>query len=283
MPACRLSLIFSALTAVGLALVGCTAPGTESGPAPGQTAEGAEVEFNDPLEDLNRSIFGFNQVVDEVVLVPVAKGYRTAVPPPMRASVHDFLQNLNGPVIFANDVLQVQPLLAAETLARLTINSTVGVGGMFDVASRIGIPYHTNDMGITFATYGAPEGPYLVAPVLGPTNPRDIVGEIGDSFIDPADQVAGWKHWYASLGRTVVSGIDVRSRNIEALADIEKTSLDFYATIRSLYRQRRASEIRHENSGLPNPTTLQGSEAPRNPAVSPFFANPPTFREFSAK
>jgi phospholipid-binding lipoprotein MlaA len=258
MPAYRISLLVSALSAIGLALVGCAAPGTGSGPAPGQTADAAEVEFNDPLEDLNRSIFGFNQVVDEVVLVPVAKGYRTAVPPPMRASVHDFLQNLNGPVIFANDVLQGQPSLAAQTLGRVAINSTVGVGGMFDVASRVGIPHHANDMGITFATYGIPEGPYIVAPVLGPTNPRDIAGQVGDSFIDPADQVAGWKHWYASLGRTVVSGIDVRSRNIEALADIERTSLDFYATIRSLYRQRRAAEIRHEESGLPNPTTLQG-------------------------
>ena len=288
MPACRVSLVVPALGAVGLALVGCAAPGTGPGAAPGQTAEAAEVEFNDPLEDLNRSIFRFNQAVDEVVLVPVAKGYRTAVPPPLRASVYDFLRNLNGPVTFANDVLQAQPLLAAQTLARLTINSTVGVGGMFDVASRIGVPHHSNDMGITFATWGIDEGPYLVAPVLGPTNPRDIAGNVADTFIDPADYFAGKHHlWYASLARTVVSGIDVRSRNIEALADIEKTSLDFYATIRSLYRQRRAAEIRHEDSGLPNPTALQSSEAPRNPAVSPFLANPSRFparfKELSAK
>jgi phospholipid-binding lipoprotein MlaA len=254
MPGCHVSPLVSAFAAIGFALVGCAAPGTGSGLSPDQAAETAEVEFNDPLEEWNRSIFGFNQVVDEVVLVPVAKGYRTAVPPPMRSSVHDFLQNLNAPVIFANDVLQAQPRLAAQTLARLTINSTVGVGGMFDVASRIGIPHHSNDMGITFATYGIDEGPYLVAPVLGPTNPRDIVGNVADSFIDPANYFAGkYDVWYAPLARTVVSGIDLRARNIEALADIEKTSLDFYATIRSLYRQRRAAEIRHEDSNLPNP------------------------------
>ena len=281
MSVCRLSLTLSALATIGLALVGCAAPGT--GPSPDPTAEIVDIEFNDPLEEWNRSIFAFNQVVDDVVLVPVAKGYRTAVPPPMRSSVRDFLRNLNGPVIFANDVLQGQPVLAANTLARLAINSTVGVGGMFDVASRVGIPRHTNDMGITLATYGVDEGPYLVAPVLGPTNPRDLVGQIVDGFIDPADQVAGRKYWYASLSRTVVSGIDVRSRNIEALADIERTSLDYYATIRSLYRQRRAAEIRHEDSNLPNPTISPSSEGGRNPAVSPFFANPPTFREFSAK
>src|SRR3954449_12015255 len=281
---CHVSLLVTALAAIGLALVGCAAPGTGSGLSADQAAETAEVEFNDPLEELNRSIFGFNQTVDEVVLVPVAKGYRTAVPPPMRASVHDFLQNLNEPVIFANDVLQAQPVLAAKTLARLSVNSTVGVAGMFDVASRIGIPQHPNDMGVTFATWGIGEGPYLVAPVLGPTTPRDIAGQIGDSFLDPANYVAGQHHvWYAPLSRTVVSGIDLRSRYIEALADIEKTSLDYYATIRSLYRQRRAAEVRHEDSGLPNPSALQGSEAPRNPAVSPLFANPPTFKEFSAK
>ena len=280
MPACRRTFIVPAFAAA-LALAGCTTAGTEPSASEDQMAE---VEFNDPLEELNRSIFRFNQVVDEVVLVPVSKGYRTAVPPPMRASVHDFLQNLNSPVTFANDVLQGQPRLAAQTLGRLAINTTVGVGGMFDVASRIGIPHHTNDMGITFATYGVDEGPYLVAPVLGPTNPRDLVGKIGDSFLDPADYVAGsYNVWYAPLSRTVVSGIDVRSRNIEALADIEKTSLDFYATIRSLFRQRRAAEIRHEDSNLPNPTISPSSEAPSNPAVSPYVANPSNFREFSAK
>ena len=254
MPDCRIAFLYSTLAAIGLALVGCAAPGTGSGLSQGQEAEAAEVEFNDPLEEVNRSIFGFNQVVDRVVLVPVAKSYRTAVPPPMRASVHDFLRNLNAPVIFANDVLQAQPRLAAQTLARLTINSTLGAAGMFDVASRIGIPHHSNDMGITFATYGIEEGPYLIAPVLGPTNPRDIVGNVADSFIDPANYVAGkYDVWYAPLARTVVSGIDLRARNIEALADIEKTSLDFYATIRSLYRQRRAAEVRHEDSNLPNP------------------------------
>ncbi len=281
MPVCRRSYTFLAIAVLGLAMVGCTTSSSGPGEFPGEVAE---VEFNDPLEEVNRSIFRFNQVVDEVVLVPVAKTYRTAVPPPMRASVFDFLRNLNSPVIFAHDVLQGQPRLAAQTLGRLAINTTVGFGGMFDVAGRIGIPYHTNDMGITFATYGVDEGPYLVAPVLGPTNPRDLVGRVGDSFLDPVTYVAAnndW--WYMPLSRTVVSGIDVRSRNIEALADIEKTSLDFYATIRSLFRQRRAAEIRHENSSLPNPTISPSSEGGRNPAVSPYFANPSNFKEFSAK
>ena len=281
MRARRSRLMVPAALAGALVLFGCAAP--SAGPGDPATAA-AELEFNDPLEEINRSIFGFNQVVDDAVLVPAAKTYRTAVPPPMRASVHDFLQNLNGPVIFANDLLQGQFGLAANTLGRLAINSTIGFGGMFDVASRIGIKHHVNDMGITFATWGIAEGPYLVAPVLGPTNPRDLVGKIADGFIDPADYVAGQHDlFYASLARAVVSGIDVRSRNIESLADIEKSALDYYATIRSLYRQRRAAQIRHEDSGLPNPTPVQGSDAGPNPALSRFFADPPTFREYSAK
>jgi len=139
-------------------------------------------------------------------------------------------------------------------------------------------------MGITFATYGIGEGPYLVAPVLGPTNPRDIVGSVADSFIDPGNYYAGkYDVWYAPIARSVVSGVDLLSRNIEALADIEKTSLDYYATIRSLYRQRRAAEIRHEEPDLPNPRLSASGEHRGNPAVSPHFSNPPTFKEFSAK
>ena len=167
----RSHLIVSGLLAAGLTLSGCAA----SGPA-------ASDNFNDPLEDTNRSIFAFNQSVDENVLVPVAKAYRTVLPAPMYESLHDFMQNLNGPVIFGNDVLQGQAGLAANTLGRLAINTTIGVGGMFDVATRVGIPYHSNDFGVTLGTWGFDEGPYIVAPVLGPTNPRDIVGQVADGF-----------------------------------------------------------------------------------------------------
>lgn len=275
MRARRLPLILPGLLAAVLALVGCTAPAV-------QTA-GAD-DFNDPLEETNRAIFGFNQAVDHAVLIPAAKTYRAVLPPPMQQSVHDFLQNLNNPVIFANDVLQGQLNLAGQTLARTAINTTVGVGGMFDVAKTMGIPHHSNDMGITLATWGFAEGPYVMVPVLGPSNPRDIVGSIADGFADPGDYVAGQHHlYYAILARRVTSGIDVRSRNIENLAEIEKTSLDYYATIRSLHRQRRAAQIRHEQSDLPNPTPVQGSDAGLNPAISYFIAHSPRVHEVSIK
>jgi phospholipid-binding lipoprotein MlaA len=274
----RLLLIMPGLLAAALTLSGCTVA------RPGAVQAASAEEFNDPLEELNRNIFGFNQVVDQAVLVPAAKTYRTVVPPPMQQSIHDFLQNLNNPVIFANDVLQGQIGLASNTLARTAINTTIGFGGMFDVAKVMGIPHHSNDMGITFANYGVAEGPYIMVPVLGPSNPRDIAGSVVDGFLDPADYFAG-KHrlYYASLGRRVTSGIDVRSRNIESLADIEKTSLDYYATIRSLHRQRRAAQIRHEQPNLPNPTPVQGSDAGPNPAISYFIAQSPTVHEVPIK
>lgn len=277
---CRLSLLLSALLAACLGIAGCAAPGS----AGAQSPAGGE-GFNDPYEETNRAIFRFNQGFDRTVMLPAAKTWRTVVPPPMRQSVHDFLQNLNEPVIFANDVLQGQARLAASTFGRLAINTTVGVGGMFDVASRAGIPFHSNDLGVTLATWGVPEGPYLVIPVLGPSNPRDLAGEVGDSFGDPGDYVAGQYHYlWAAVTRSVVSGVDERSRNIESLADIERTSLDYYATIRSLYRQRRAAEIRHEQSNLPNPTPVRGSDAGPQPAISsPWLVQVPYLHEVSAK
>jgi len=269
----RLPLVLPGLLAAGLALSGCVAPG-----APAATAASAGAgEFNDPFEDTNRAIFRFNQRVDQTVLVPAAEAYRTVVPPPMRQSLHDFMQNLNEPVIFANDMLQAQPQLAGQTLARLAVNTTVGVGGMFDVASRMGIPYHNNDFGVTLATWGVAEGPYLMLPVLGPSNVRDLTGQVVDSLADPGDYVAGQHHLiWASIARAGVSGIDERSRNIESLADIEKTSLDYYATIRSLYRQRREAQIRHEQSNLPNPTPVQSGDSPSGAAMTYSIAPTPS-------
>jgi phospholipid-binding lipoprotein MlaA len=249
---CRSPLILFALLAVGIGVAGCAAP---SG-APGSPTA-ANPAVDDPYEETNRATFRFNQNVYHEVLFPVATGYRQAVPEPVRSSLHDFLQNLNGPDIFANDVLQAQGTLAGNTFMRLLINTTVGLGGLFDPATKIGIPYHTNDFGITLATWGFTSGPYLVLPILGPSNERDTAGLIADSFADPGDYYASeYNYLWAAVLRSAVAGVDELSRNIDSLKDLEKTSLDYYATIRSLYAQRRAALIRHENSSLPNPSAL---------------------------
>ena len=235
-----------------LALPGCASrSNTEQ-----QQVSTYEEEFNDPLEETNRKIFAFNQVVDRNVLVPVAKTYRTALPDPVRDSVRDFLNNLREPLIFVNDALQGQFESAAKTVGRFVVNSTIGIGGVVDVAGRWGIPYHEEDLGLTLGAWGVPEGPYLVVPVLGPSTPRDLGGQVAEGFGDPWNLlVTGnpYTLYWIPFVRGGVSGIDQRSRYIETLADIERTSLDYYATIRSLYRQRRAALIRRERENLPPP------------------------------
>src|SRR5215469_11045697 len=255
------------LLALALILPGCATQAN----APQSSA--AEEEFNDPFEDTNRAIFEFNQVVDRNVLVPVAKAYRTVLPDVVRDSIRDFLYNLREPLIFANDALQVDFERAGETVARFVLNSTIGVGGLFDVAGKWGqLPYHEDDLGITFGVWGIPEGPYLVIPVLGPSDPRDLVGTVGESFGDPFNRlVTGnpYTLYWIPFVRGGVSGIDQRSRYIETLADIERTSLDYYATIRSLYHQRREALIHHERQeNLPPPASFSSNDRPAAPGQS---------------
>src|ERR1700737_4068889 len=254
-------LVFSNLSlAATLILSGCAAQ-----PNTSQVESTAEQEdFNDPLEDTNRKIFDFNQVVDRNVLGPVPKAYRTVLPDPVRDSLRDFLRNLREPLIFANDALQGQFERAGQTFARFTLNSTLGVGGLIDVAGRWGeLPYHEDDLGLTFGVWGIPDGPYLVVPVLGPSTPRDLGGQVAEGFGDPFNRlVTGnpYTLYWIPFVRGGVAGIDQRSRYIETLADIERTSLDYYATIRSLYRQRRAALIRHERENLPPPAGFSQRE-----------------------
>ena len=253
-------IIIAAALAVCAVLSVRSAAAQQSAPAASAPPPPASDDTNDPYEATNRAIFGFNQSVDRAVLVPVANGYRAVIPSTFRDMIHDFLQNLNSPIIFANDVLQAQPGLAGQTLGRAVLNTTIGFGGIIDVAAKLGVPYHTNDLGITLATWGIAPGPYLMLPVLGPSNPRDLFGDVADSFGDPGNIVASdHNKLWASFARAVVSGIDERSRNIESLAEIERTSLDYYATVRSLARQRRAAQVRHQKEDVPNAAPLQGS------------------------
>jgi phospholipid-binding lipoprotein MlaA len=268
-------LVVAATLGVFAVCFGRPAAAQQPAPGAGDPPAAAADDNGDPWESTNRQIFGFNQGVDKYALVPVANAYRFAIPSTFRDMIHDFMQNLNSPIIFANDVLQAQPGLAGETFGRALINTTIGFGGFFDVAAKFGVPYHTNDLGITLATWGVNSGPYLMLPVLGPSNPRDFFGDIADGFGDPGNIVASNHHrlWAAVL-RGAVAGIDERSRNIENLAEIERTSLDYYATIRSLARQRRAAQIRHQKEDVPNAAPLQGANKRRVVPVESIAALP---------
>lgn len=220
---------------------------------------------NDPLESFNRAIFNFNLKFDRAILKPAAKGYRAVVPDilspgskgyqavlrePGRNIIKNFLDNLRTPIILANDILQGKPGRAGRTVHRFLFNTTLGLGGLFDLVGSLGTEGHDEDFGQTLAVWGVGEGPYLVIPILGPRPPRDAIGLAVDSVLfDPLGYVD--LAFYIGLGRTAIRGVDERSRHIESLDEIEETSIDFYATIRSLYRQRRSDEIR---DGAPPPT-----------------------------
>jgi phospholipid-binding lipoprotein MlaA len=229
----------------GLILVAVMAAGCTTSSDPEAIAQ------NDPYETYNRDVFDINMKVDKAVAKPVAKFYNHAVPQVARNGVHNLLVNLNKPVTFGNDLLQGEPSRAGQTLGRFAINSTIGVVGIVDVASMIGIPDHTEDFGQTLAVWGAGEGPYLMLPFLGPDPPRDLAGDVGDMFMDPLTYIRfhGSDTW--SVVRGGVSVLDMRARNVDNVEQIERTSIDFYATTRSLYRQYRNSEIRN---GAPDPS-----------------------------
>ena len=241
-----------ALLAVATHLSGCAA-------APDPTNLEAVAEYrqvNDPLEPANRFIFAINRAIDAAILKPIAKLYRDYAPKAFQTAVGNILANLRAPVTLANDVLQGEGKRAGTTLARFAVNSTVGLGGMVDAASEMGLPRHAEDFGQTLAVWGVPEGPYLMLPLFGPSNPRDLVGLVADFFADPINwYAANTSQEFITYSRTGTTGVDVRATHMKELDDLERASLDYYAAIRSLYRQRRADEIRNGrgSSNTPSP------------------------------
>jgi phospholipid-binding lipoprotein MlaA len=202
---------------------------------------------NDPFEPLNRGLFAFNRTLDGLILKPAARIYRGVVPEIGREGVHNVLANWTAPVTFLNDVLQGEPDRASETLGRFFLNTGFGLLGLLDVATYVGAEErHDEDFGQTLAVWGFGEGPYLVIPVIGPSNARDLGGRIADFFGDPVgiaarDNDLVWEI-YARHG---VDGIDTRARLMKPYDDLESGSLDFYAALRNFYRQRRDAEIRN--------------------------------------
>lgn len=200
-------------------------------------------EANDPLEPTNRFFYRINNGLDTYLLRPVAVAYRDVVPGAVRRPIHNLLTNMTGPVVFANDVLETKPRRAGTSLMRFLINSTAGVGGLFDVATDLGYPEHDSDFGITLALWGVGSDPFLFLPVLGPSNPRDVGGFGADIVLDPLTWASFGGSATLGWSRYGLSAVDTRERNIDTIDSIKKTALDPYATFRSLYRQNRRSEI----------------------------------------
>lgn len=234
---------FAIASILALGLVGCATAPTD--PVEREIYD----EANDPAQPLNEAIFEFNLALDKIILRPVAKVYEAVLPDLVRDGVRNFVRHLKTPVILANDLLQGDVDRAGETMGRFVFNTVAGVGGIFDVAGEAGIEYHQEDFGQTLAVWGVDEGAYIMLPVLGPSSGRDVAGLVVDTVMDPL-------FWWGqnssepiiennTLIRAVTEAVDSRSRNYQQLEDLEETSLDFYATVRSLYRQQRNDLIRN--------------------------------------
>jgi len=206
---------------------------------------GAEDEVNDPLESVNRVIFEFNEVVYAALLTPVAKTYNNVLPATFRAGVSNVIDNISSPVTFVNDLLQFEIDRALTTLTRFVVNTVGGIGGIADLASSIGLEEHSEDFGQTLGVYGIGEGLYLVLPLLGPTNPRDAIGKyLVDPYFDPLGlYLSNTERDAEAYSRLGVSAVDEYAGLVDELEQIKKTSVDYYAAIRSLYRQKRLTEI----------------------------------------
>jgi phospholipid-binding lipoprotein MlaA len=199
---------------------------------------------NDPLEGLNRVVFDFNLRLDRNAALPAATYYAETVPDPIRERVRNVLRNLGGPVTAANYLLQGEVTYAGEAAGRFLVNSTIGLAGIFDVATDWDMPHRSRDMGLTLGTYGVPEGPYLVLPLGGSSALRDLAGSYVDGYFTPLRYVGRYEgRAYVGLFRNVLGTVDSRSRNLEAYREIERNSVDYYATMRSRYLQRRAQMI----------------------------------------
>ncbi|MDH5632780.1 MAG: VacJ family lipoprotein [Gammaproteobacteria bacterium] len=204
----------------------------------------------DPLERLNRTMFDFNDSVDEYVLKPVATGYKAITPEFVRNRVGNFFSNLFEPTIIINDLLQGKIVAAFGDTGRFLINTTMGIGGLFDVATPMGFVKHEEDFGQTLGAWGIPAGPYLVLPFLGPKNLRDGVGWAGDwatgatTHVEPSS--AAW-------GAFALEVVDIRARMLGTKDVLQQAAAgDQYIFVREAYRQRRLNLVHDGNPPAEN-------------------------------
>ena len=210
-----------------------------------EEATGGELAA-DPLEPMNRVIHDFNYGVDYILIRPITKGYEFIVPEPGRKAVGRVVDNWEAPVVLANSLLQLDAENSFVTFWRFMFNTTLGVGGLFDIASEMGVPPRRDeDFGQTLGYWGVGHGAYLVLPIMGPSSLRDTPGKVVDWFLQPLNW--GTKNW-ERFGMAATRGINYRSRYGNFIDDTYDNSLDPYATFRSLYLQRRDADVRNLRS-----------------------------------
>lgn len=242
-----------------LALAGCA------------TVPAASRDARDPLEPINRTVYAFNDGLDKAVVRPVARGYRAVVPQFVQTGVSNFFHNAKYPVTLVNNVLQGKLKAAASDTARFTLNTTLGLGGLLDLASDAGLDKNDEDFGQTLGKWGVPPGAYVVVPFLGPYTIRDGFGDLADNFSEPRtyleDDSTRWILWG-------VDKFDKRVRLLDADTVLERTG-DPYAFVRSAYLQRREYLVRDGNMPAEAPELefedpeADAAPAPKDPPVKP--------------
>jgi phospholipid-binding lipoprotein MlaA len=220
-----------ALCAVAFALGGC--------------AHTPPDDPSDPLEGWNRGVYKFNKVADKYVLRPAAKGYDKVTPAPIQTGVGNFFSNLLYPTVMVNDLLQFKVKQFGQDTLRLVINTVIGLGGTVDVAVHAGLPAHDEDFGQTLGYWGVGTGWYLVLPLMGPSNNRDLVGAVGDWHTNPLTYI-GEEHEEWAWGAGVLQAVHQRATLLGADAMLEQ-QLDEYVFVRSIYLQSRLSRVHDGN------------------------------------
>ena len=197
-------------------------------------------EKDDPLEPINRVIFEFNEVIDDNILEPVAQGYKYVTPDPVEKGVSNFFSNLGEINTIANDLLQLKFQQAAKDSLRFFVNSTIGVLGIFDVATPLGLSKNKEDFGQTLGFWGVPNGPYLVLPFLGPSTFRDAPGTLVDYELSPIEQL----HHEERQALRLINIVETRAKLLRATKILDTAAKDKYIFIRESYLQKRESLVR---------------------------------------
>ena len=204
-------------------------------------------EANDPFEPINRAVFQFNDAADRAIVGPAARAYADVTPQPAQRSVRNFFTNLNRPVVLANTLLQGDLNRSSDVLLSFITDTTFGLGGLLSLAEANGVAQHNEDFGQTLAVWGAPEGPYIMLPLIGPSNVRDGAGRFVDRYPHPFN----WNDEFTQSGEAwalrTVNGLRLRADAETAFATLDRTAIDPYSQMRSAYRQMRDDQIRNGN------------------------------------
>ena len=240
---------------IALAFAMCAVPAIAQEHAPPHLPGEYAQAYSDPLAPFNERMFWFNLKLDHYILHPIAQGYADIAPRPVRESVGHFFSNVNFIPRFANNLFQLRFPEAGGELARFGINSTLGVAGFFDVADKwFGLKEHPNDFGLTLGHYGAPTGPYIVWPFIGPSTVRDTIGYAADGSMWPLPYFVPWYVYIpTSAGKNSMEAINYRSLNLNLFEDVDRYAVDLYGAVQDGFLQRRAADLKALDKGQQAP------------------------------